>query len=165
MPSPSLTANQSEIAELLGVSAKTVQQWDRDGLREAARLGMDGREARYDVRAAVHWWHDREMDALREETKVDAKEAAQIRNLEAQAESRELDLEVKRGELVPIDEVEGLVRESLESVDSVLRHAASRFAPQLAKAAKVPLKQARSILREVVESVRGAIREGGAHAD
>jgi hypothetical protein len=67
---------------------------------------------------------------------------------------------VKRGDLVPLDEVGGLVRESLEAVDSVLRHAPSRFAPGLAKAAKVPLKEARRILREVIESVRGAIREG-----
>lgn len=143
------------------MSPKTVQQWDGDGLREAARLKSKGREAQYDGWAAIRWWHNREMERLQKENVSDDLDAARLRKLEAEAESKELDVQVKRGELVPMDEMEGLLRESLESVDSVLRHAPAQFAPVLAKQAKVSVKESRSILRDIIEMVRGAIREGG----
>lgn len=157
--------SQRALADGFEVSARTVQQWDRDGLRDAARQQSSGREASYDVFAAARWLIERERArAVKATTADDELNAARLRKLEAEAESMELNLAEKRGEMVPLDEVEGLVRESLEAVDSVLRHSPSRFAPTLAKAAKVPIKSARAILRDVIESVRGAIREHGVRA-
>lgn len=163
MASPSFTANQLELAEVLRVSAKTIQQWDREGLRDAARLETGRkRESRYDLVRAFWWFHEREVRRVTAEADGSELDAAKLRKLQAEADAKELELAEKRGELVPLDEVEDLVRESLEAVDSVLRHSPSRFAPSLAKSAKVSVKVARTLLRDLVESVRGAIREGGA---
>lgn len=130
-------------------------------MRDAARMEDDGREARYDLVAAWQWRLALERErAERSKDPESEMDAAKLRKLNAEAESKELDLEVKRGALVPIDDVEVLVRESLEAVDSVLRNSPSRLAPALAKAAQIPVKSARTVLRDMVESVRGAIREG-----
>ena len=165
MTSPSLTVNQAELAAALKVSPKTVQQWDRDGLAEAARIGMDGREVRYDAVAAFWWYHERELARAVAAVDTSAMDQAKLRKMEAEAGSKELDLAEKRGELVPLDDVGDLVKESLMAVDSVLRHAPSRFAPALAKSANIPLKSARTMLREIVEMVRGAIRDGAVGDD
>lgn len=148
--------NQTQMGEVFGVSTRQVRNWEKDGLVCRAA----GNQKFYPLAAAIRWYREREVSAALAEVEVKDIDAAKLRKLEAEADTKELDLAVKRGELVPMDEVGDLVRESLEAVDAVLKHSPSRFAPQLAKAAQVHLKTARTILREVIESVRGAIREG-----
>lgn len=152
--------NQTELAAGLRVSPRAVMQWEREGLRDAARLEDKGRSVRYDLFAAVRWWHERELAKVEPDSRGDEMDAARLRKLEADAAMKELDLSVKRNELVPIDEVEVLLREALESVDSVLRHSSSRVAPRLSKDAGIPIKGARTIMEDVIESVRGLIRAG-----
>ena len=147
--------SQRELAEAFGLTTRQVRNWEKDGLPHQA----EGNRKLYPLREAIAWFRDREVAAALKGVDTSAMDEAKLRKLLADAESKELDLAVKRGDLVPLDEVGGLVRESLDAVDSVLRHAPSRFAPALAKTATVQLKEARRILRDVIESVRGAIRE------
>ena len=152
--------SQSALARGFKVSPKTVQQWDREGLADAARLGMKGRTIEYDVWKAVEWKNRRDVARVVRDSSPDEMDAARLRKLEAEAEMKELDVGERRGELVPLDEVAGMLREAMETIDSVLRHAPARFSPALAKAASIPTKGARVILEDVIEAVRGSVREG-----
>lgn len=156
-----LEVNQRDLAAGLRVSAKTVQQWDREGLRDAARLESKGRSARYDAFAAFHWWHERELARLTAGSPdSDPVEAAKLRKLEAEAEAQEMKLAELRGSMVPMDDVEGMLREGYESVDSALKVAPSRHAASLAKQAGISVKKARIILRSMLDPVRALIRDG-----
>ena len=148
---------QQQLADAFGLSTRQIRNWEKGGVPHRA----EGNRKLYPLKEVIAWYREREVAAALEGVDTSAMDEAKLRKLLAEAESKELDLAVKRGELVPLDEVGDLVRESLEAVDSVLRHAPSRFAPALAKAAAIQLRAARTILRDVVESVRGAIREGG----
>ena len=100
--SPSLVLNQSELAALIGVSTKTVQQWDRAGLRDAARLKSSGRNAKYDVPAALRWWRDLEVQKALEPYSSTDLEDERRRLVAAQATRAELDLAREQGELIPV---------------------------------------------------------------
>lgn len=148
--------NQTQMAQVFGVTVRTIRRWEKEGL--PAR--RDGSQKLYPLALAIRWERERAVEAALKEVEITDVDAVRLRKLEAEAESKELDLQQKRGELVPIDQVETLLREALESVDSLLRHAPSRFAPKLAKAAELPIKRARTILEDVIELVRGSLREG-----
>lgn len=101
--SPSLVLNQRELADLFGVSPKTIQEWDREGLREAARLGMDGREAQYNATHAVRWWHDRETQRLRDQVEEASGALDRAKLAKAQLEVRKREVEVAKAEGRAID--------------------------------------------------------------
>ena len=102
MTSPSLVVNQSQLAALIGVSTKTVQQWDRAGLRDAARLKSSGRSAKYDAPAALRWWRDLEVQKALEPYSSTDLEDERRRLVAAQATRAELDLAREQGELIPV---------------------------------------------------------------
>lgn len=104
MSSPSFEVSQAQLAWLLGVSPKTVQQWDAEGLAEAARLGMDGRSARYDPRRALAWRDEREEELRRKQSQVSALDQAKLE--QAQLEVRRRQIEVARAEGQVIDKVD-----------------------------------------------------------
>lgn len=147
--------SQRDVSEAFGVTTRQVRNWEADGLVCRA----DGNRKLYPLASTIRFYRDLEVEKVLRGVTTSEMEAARLRKLQAEAEYKELDLQMRRGELVPMDDVEDLVRESLEGVDSVLRHSPSRFAPKLAKVAKVPIKTARSMLGELIESVRAAIRE------
>ena len=154
-----LTSFTAPLASLTTFSA--LKPFARSQLAADARVhSATGNKKLYPLREVVAWHEAKAVERALGEVDTGAMDAAKLRKLEAEAELKELDLSVKRGDLVPLDEVGDLVRESLDAVDSVLRHSPSRFAPALAKEGNVPLKRARTVLREMVELVRGAIRDG-----
>lgn len=146
---------QGDVGVLYGVTTRTVRNWEDDGLSSRA----EGNRKFYRLVELVRWHEAREVARALESVDTSAMDAAKLRKLEAEAAGKELDLSIKRGELVPMEEVERLVREALETVAAILRHAPSRFAPKLAKLAGVGIKEARTILEDIVEAVRGAVRE------
>ena len=146
---------QQDAAVAFGVTKRTLRNWELEGFPHRT----DGTRKAYPLRECIEWRLAREVESTKGDPTEAEMDAARLRKLEADAESKELDLAVKRGGLVPLDEVEVLLREALETIDSVLRHAPSRMAPKLAKAAKIPLKRARTIMEDVVEAVRASVRE------
>lgn len=146
---------QRQLGEAFGRSSRQIARWEAEGL--AAR--PEGNRKLYDLAAAIRFFRDREVAAALAGVETGELEAAKLRKLQAEAESKELGVAVKRGELVPMSDVADIVRESLEAVDAVLRHAPSRHAPALAKVAKVSVKESRALLRTVIEGVRAVIRE------
>ena len=148
---------KGELGELYGVTTRTIHNWEADGCPHRAEKNRKF----YPLKEVVAWHEARKVEEALAKIDTSAMDAAKLRKLEADAESKELDVEVKRGDLVPTDEVDGLVREALETVNAVLRHAPSRFAPRLAQLASISIKDARTILENLVEMVRASVRDRG----
>lgn len=115
--SPSLTLNQRELADLFGVSPKTIQEWDREGLRQAARLGMKGREAKYDATAALRWWHEKETAAL--QSRLDdvsgAIDRAKLERAQLEVRKRQVEVAKAEGRAIDIDDHDEVVSKLIEA--------------------------------------------------
>lgn len=112
--------NQTELAEHLGVSRRTVSIWDGEGLRDEAVVSES--PLTYDALLAWRWRWDTKRKA--KATLTDAK----LRDLEAKADMRELELAKMRGELVAVE----AVRKTWTSVLSRLRARIIAFKGSLA---------------------------------
>lgn len=82
--------NRAQIAELLGIHPDTISDYTRDGMPVTER-GGHGRESVYDAVACLNWW--------RQQQGKGAKEVAQTRSFNAQADLAEQRLRVQRKEL------------------------------------------------------------------
>jgi phage terminase Nu1 subunit (DNA packaging protein) len=96
--------NRTELARALGVNAFTVTKWQNDGLPVAER-GGPGRESRYDLALAMAWWRARETTRLGGAGGAASLEVERARLARAQTEKAQLDLELKRGQLLPVGEI------------------------------------------------------------
>lgn len=88
--------NRVQLAALMGVHPDTVTDYARDGM-PVKTAGGRGRESVYDGVECLDWW--------RQQQGRNAKEAAQTRLYQANAQKAEQQLQETRGELVPIGEV------------------------------------------------------------
>lgn len=77
------------------------------------------------------------------------------------ADQLERENRTRRGELVELDDVEALVRESLERVNAVLKNVPAKYGQKLARRSKLRLPDARALLSEIVEAVRAQLRTPG----
>ena len=148
------TATQTEFAAIVGLSTRQIRNLEKDGLP----CSMEGRRKSYPLPEAVVWWKDREVARALEPYSSTDLEEERRRWMSAKAGKAEIELSNLRGELVPLDEVAGLLRESLEVTASTLRTAPALTAPDLAKAASITTRTARQILEDMVELVKTQIR-------
>lgn len=136
--SPPHHLTQTALAKEMGVTRRTVAEWDEKGLRDAAVVSE--KPLRYDALQAWKWrWQNDKQSPLT---------AMKARKLEVEAQQKELDLAVARGELVSVesmgkvlDDVFGLVRSRLISFKGMLpprvvgmdtpRDAAAVIAPEI----------------------------------
>jgi hypothetical protein len=88
--------NRVQLAELLGVHPDTVSDYSRSGMPVITRGGR-GRQSNYDAVKCLTWW--------RQQQGKNAKEAAQTRAYDVQAELNELKLARQREELYPAEEI------------------------------------------------------------
>lgn len=95
------------------------------------------------------------QSALEETSDYDA---VRIRLVAARAERIERENKLAAGQLVPIDEVEALVRGSLEEVAAALRRCPLVLRAKWARTLGVGEKQARTLISELVEDVKAVLR-------
>lgn len=88
--------NRIELGQLLGVHPDTVTDYAKQGMPVVTRGGA-GKEGVYNAVACLEWW--------RGQYGKNAKEAAQTRLYDANAQRAETELQRRRGELVPRHEV------------------------------------------------------------
>lgn len=88
-------------------------------------------------------------------------EEARRRLTEAKADAAEMENQLQRRELLDARDVEALVREPLERVNLVLRNAPTKYAPRLARAARIRSPEAKRLLAEIVAEVRAELRRLG----
>lgn len=99
--------NKSELAEILGVTERTLTTWQKQGLPIEID-GVRGQQNQYDTAVVIEWLIQREL-----EKRLGGGEAGEFYNYEAerarlthhQANIAQMEEAVKRGQLIPADTV------------------------------------------------------------
>lgn len=89
---------QESVADLFGVAPKTIVEWQAQGFPVAER-GGPGVPSEYESAVCIKWLVAREVEKVQGETPRD-------RLFRLQADQLEMDLAVKRGQLIPANAVE-----------------------------------------------------------
>lgn len=145
-----------EMAARLGVTVRQLSNLQELGL---PTNGEKGQAKRFPALVAEGWYAKfkrREAEARGRRGK--GLTAARIRKLKVEARLRELELKRRRGELVPMDDVEQMLRRPLEEVAAAIRRVPEAHAEQLAKLAGVKRTDAARMLRQIVDSLFADLR-------
>jgi len=75
------------------------------------------------------------------------------------ADAQEMENAIHRGELVAIEDVDRMVRRSLERVSTITKELPTRYGPILAQETGMTVAKAKKIMGEISESIRGELRD------
>lgn len=147
-----LVVGQTELAAQFRVSRRTIIDWETKGLRRA-RVGT---QARYNLAEAIAWRVEQARG-----TGPDAKEAAVLRRLEADARRVELEVQQVEGQLIPLALHTSRLAGILDRLRARLSAAPGAWAPQLVGLKSVPdaLKRARELVNELLAALNAAAEE------
>lgn len=120
---------QIELAELLGVTPKTIRAWERQGC-PIEEKGKRGRPSRYSVAEVVRWREEQVRLAAAGDLSAMDMEEARRRKLAAEAAAAELALARERDEVVAIEIVAKEVGAALAACRSRLLQVGAKVAPQ-----------------------------------
>ena len=98
------TLNKNEVAEFFGVHLSTVNTWVRKGCPVESK-GTNGKDWRMDSKAVHEWREQLIVDRLTPDTQGMDIEEARLRKVAAEAAMVELDLAVRKGELLEMDAI------------------------------------------------------------
>jgi len=115
--------NKRELALILGVSERSLTEWQRNGLPIALDAGR-GASNQYDTANVIAWMIARELAGA-------AKETNRERLDRLQGDKIEMDLAKARGVLVPIEEVEPAIAQFVLDAVAVLEGLPEKYAPIL----------------------------------
>ena len=146
--------NQTELAAILGLSTRQIRNLETEGLPVRAERNRK----LYPLPDAVLWWKSREVARALDGLEVTEFDEARVRLLSARADRVERENRLQACELVPIDELEMLVRESLDQVNTALRRAPARHGAHWARKLGVPEREARELIATLVEDIRAVLR-------
>jgi hypothetical protein len=97
-----MTVNQTQLAELLGVSDVTLWEWQKlEKPLPILKQGARGEANQYDLRAVLAWYVAREVDKRAPKSAREERDAIDL-------EIRQLDLAERKGTMVPAAEVRPL---------------------------------------------------------
>lgn len=149
--------NKTELAAMLGVTQKTITSYQSQGL--PFQSNERGKSNIYDTEEVIKWFIDREIarrygDPGQATEKLD-REYEQARYSKAQADGKEIENAIKRGELAPVD-----------FLTDVLSHVASQIAavldsiPQKVKrrVPKLTASEVEIVKREIIKAQNAAAR-------
>lgn len=114
---------QEQIAAVFGVAAKTIVEWQDQGMPIAER-GRPGIPSEYDSDACIAWYVQREVKKVQSERPQD-------RLARLQADKIEIELMEKRGQLLPADQVEPKLRAALIAAREMWRNEPARLAREV----------------------------------
>lgn len=98
---------QEQVADAFGVAPKTIVEWQAQGFPVAER-GGPGVPSQYELAECINWLVKRAVDKIQGESPRD-------RLFRLQADQLEMDLAVKRGQLIPANAVEPKLRAAIVS--------------------------------------------------
>jgi len=124
-----VTLKQVELAELLGVTPKTIRAWERQGCPFEEK-GKRGRPSRYNVADVVAWREEQVRLAAAGDLDAMDMEEARRRKLAAEAAAAELALARERDEVVEIELVSKEVGAALAACRSRLLQVGAKVAPE-----------------------------------
>jgi phage terminase Nu1 subunit (DNA packaging protein) len=114
---------QENIAAMFQVTAKTVVEWQEQGLPVAVRGGA-GVPSEYDSGPCIAWHTQRELAKVQTESPRD-------RLARLQADEIEIRMQEKRGTLVPADQIEPMWSGMVSAARAFLRSEVNRVAQLL----------------------------------
>lgn len=112
--------NKHELSEILGVSERTLTEWQKDGL-PIAYDGERGESNRYDTDKVIAWWIAREVGKVQAESPKD-------RLARLQADKVELEIAKDLGQLVAVEDIEPAWVAMVTDAKSFLRSQPDRLA-------------------------------------
>lgn len=135
--------NKRELAEILGISERTLSDWQTEPAFPIVELAeVRGEENAYDTALVIAWW------LLREISRTSETDKARRRLLTAQAEHKELELARARGQLVAADDVRRAAYETAHDVRNAMMTIPDHVAPILA-AERDPIVIHRKLSEEI----------------
>lgn len=114
---------QTEIAGIFGVSARTITEWQANGM-PVALLGGPGVPGEYDSDVCIRWLVAREVRKVQGESPKD-------RLARLQGDDLEIKLETQRGKLIDVGAVEPAMRAAIVSARERIRSEPARIAAQM----------------------------------
>lgn len=143
---PWFEMSTAQVMEVIGVSRMSLTNFSDAGMPKLAH-------GSYDVRAVVQWYLTREQEKFSAKLANLGSEEAETRYRLAKAESAELDLAVKRGELVPVERVKSFLETRIGSVRTKFAAVPDRMATRVLAALPRGRHEVKAILQEVVYEV------------
>lgn len=148
---------------MIPLTTRQIRNLEAKGLPHRA----DGNRKRYPLVECVQWWADYEKSKAMKAAKLSELDAMKTRKLEAEAEQKELDLAVRREELLEVDDV----RKTWTEVFTRLRArivAAQGALPPLVAGYDTP-REVQPIITpffdDLIDTLRETVEEAVANAD
>ncbi|HKV74573.1 MAG TPA: hypothetical protein VJN95_08640 [Gemmatimonadales bacterium] len=143
------TLSQEEFAAAVGRTSRTVMTWRQKGMP----VRMISGRPRYVLRDCLTWWEE----SIREEERDKSKGTSnnpEIRKTAAEADLKELDLAVKRRELVPLEEYQAALDKVIGGFAAVASGRLQQFEREIV-AAQTP-----GDARRITQAIYHALMEG-----
>lgn len=130
-----MTVNQTQLAELLGVSDVTIWEWQKlEPPLPMLKQGARGEPNQYDLREVIGWYVAREVKKLAPKAAREEREAIEL-------ELRQLDLAERKNTLVPAAEVRPLWENRVLTAAAFMAGRHSRLAAMLEAAPGIEAKR------------------------
>lgn len=152
---------KSELAQFLGVSLTAVTNWVRTGCPWVER-GSVGKSWTFNLAEVVAWREERAVQQALGDTKQLNLDEARRRKVAAEAAMVELDLAKRRGEVIEIADVAGLVGEDYANLRAKLLSMPTKLAPIVAT--ESDLAQCKALLERGVEEALEELTADGIYS-
>ncbi|MBB4287678.1 terminase small subunit [Roseospira goensis] len=152
--------SQTELAAIMGVTAMTVRAWERKGM-PVARKGSRGRPGQYNTADVMRWRAEQAAQAATGDTNAMDMEEAKRRKTAAEAALAEMDLALRRGELVDVETVGRLVAEEYATVRANIMAMPGELAPDLEHLAVLEIEE---LLTSKITDILDALSADGQFA-
>lgn len=126
-----MVLGKQELATFLGISFPSIGHWVARGCPYVTKGGL-GKKWEFNTAEVVAWREAQAADKAQGDVSSTDIDEARRRKMAAEAAMTELDLQVRRGELVEIETVAEAVGEDYANVRAKLLSMPSKLAPQLA---------------------------------
>ena len=116
--------NQVTLAGILGVSRRTLTTYMKQGMPIYKRNAEGGRQHLFETADIISWWVEKQIenrfgDLDNAEESLN-REHEQARLAKANADGRELDNAVKRGELAPVEIISKVLSQTTSQIAAIL---------------------------------------------
>lgn len=137
--------NKRELAQILGVSERTLTEWQRDGLPIVINAGR-GASNQYDTAAVIQWRIAREINGA-------SKESPKDRLDRLRGDQVELELAETRRQLVNLAEIEPALGQFFSDAVALMASMPDKYAPLLSEVATDP-DAIHAALEDLIEELR-----------
>lgn len=141
MAADGMDLSQTDLARFFGVTPTTIRAWERRSC-PVVRTGRKGVQAIYNTAAVIRWREEQAVLAASGDTAGMDMEEARRRKTAAEAALAELELSVKRGEYVEIEQVGRVVEDEYATIRANFTSLAGDIAADLENLKAVEIQEA-----------------------